>query len=112
MLAAEEAIYQNPADPLVNWDERDLLAAAAAAGLEATAGLEFEPVEMRISAAQIEQWFAPRSAGRPSYGQHLAALLSPGEIDQVASLYRRKLSEQVVVWKSPLAMVIARRKND
>ena len=112
LIAAEEAIYQNPADLLVNWDERDLQAACAAAGLEATVSLEFDPVEMRISAAQLDQWFAPRPGDRPSYGQHLASQLSSDELALVSSLYRRKLSEQVVVWRSPLAMVAARGRND
>lgn len=110
LVAAEEAIYADPDDPLVNWDIDDLRAAFSAAGLEAAISLESEMVELRITPAQLDQWFGKRADGRASYAQRLAAQLAPDELAAVSSLFRRKLSGQAVGWKSATTFVAAIRR--
>ncbi len=71
---AEEAIYADPTDPLVNWAEDDLRAAFLAANLT---GVIIESVESlaeaRITPALVDRWFATAAPGeRPSYVQRLA----------------------------------------
>ena len=75
---AEEAIYADPNDPLVNWSEDDLRAAFLAANLTEVTVEGVETVaEARISLAQLDRWFSPAAAGeRPSYVQRLASLLN------------------------------------
>ena len=106
---AEEAIYDDPDDPMVSWDASDLLAAAAAAGLEATA----DPVEASrqvvISAAVLERWFDDTPGDRLSFGQRLALLLTPEELTQVRALFSRQLRDQTVTWSSRLVYLKARR---
>ena len=82
---AEEAIYADPADPLVNWSEDDLRAAFLAANLTEVTVEGVETVaEARISPAMLDRWFGPAAAGeRPSYAQRLASLLKPDEIAAV-----------------------------
>jgi putative ATPase len=108
---AEEAIYADPNDPLVNWSEDDLRAAFLAANLTEVTVEGVETVaEARISSAQLDRWFSLATVGeRPSYVQRLASLLKPDEIAAVEALYRRKLTGAAVPWRSVTAYVVARR---
>ncbi len=108
---AEEAIYTDPADPLVNWVEDDLRAAFLAANLTEVTVEPVESVaEARITPALVDRWFSTAPTGeRPSYVQRLASLLKPDEIAAVEALYRRKLTGQAVPWRSVTAYVVARR---
>ena len=108
---AEEAIYADPNDPLVNWAEEDLRDAFLAANLTEVIVEGVETVaEARISPALLDRWFCPATAGeRLSYVQRLAFLLKPDEIAAVEALYRRKLTGAAVPWRSVTAYVVARR---
>jgi len=111
--AAEEAIYADPADPLVMWTAADLAALLAAAGL---ADVQVEPVETvadaRIGPALLDRWFAPMPTGeRPSYVQRLAAALDADEIAAVERLYRGSLTGATVAWRSVTVYVVGRRNR-
>ncbi len=107
---AEEAIYADRDDPLVNWAEDDLRPAFLAANLtEVTVESAETVAEARISPAQLDRWFSPAPAGeRPSYAQRLAARLNADELAAVEALYRRKLTGATVPWRSVTAYVVAR----
>jgi len=107
---AEEAIYADPDDPLVNWAEDELRTAFGDAGLAeiVVEGVE-SFAEARIAPAMLDRWFGPAPAGeRLSYGQRLAARLNTAEIAAVEALYRRALTGQTVPWRSVVAYVVAR----
>ncbi len=115
--AAEEAIYTDPADPLVNWTAADLAALWEAAGL---ADVRVEPVETtadaRIGPALLDRWFTAAGAAagaavgeRPSYVQRLAAALDADEIAAVERLYRGSLTGATVAWRSVTAYVVGRK---
>ena len=110
LVAAEEAIYAAPDDPLVNWAEEDLRGAFLAAGLtEVTVQSQEQVVESHITPALLTRWFTPASAGeRPSYSQRLAALLDPDEVAAVHDLYARTLTGQTVPWRSVIAYLVGR----
>ncbi|MCI0394023.1 MAG: AAA family ATPase [Chloroflexi bacterium] len=131
--AAEEEIYRDPADPLVNWDEANLAAEVAAAGFSnVQLQVEKQVEQRRITAAHLERWFGlaegqergshdqvaknPKSkiqnlkleGERLNYVERLqAAGLRPKELEQVAALYRRQLHDQVVGWPTTVAFLIA-----
>ncbi len=107
---AEEAIYADPADPLVNWAEEELRAACTEANLTAVTIESAETVtEARISPAMLDRWFSAAPAGeRPSYAQRLAARLGVDEMAAVEALFRRKLTGATVGWRSVTAYVTAR----
>ncbi|MCL4871796.1 MAG: AAA family ATPase [Anaerolineae bacterium] len=109
--AGEEAIYADPDDPLVNWDEGDVLAWAAAANLTILQQYQETQVEQRrLTPAHLERWFGHGSLadGRPRYGQRLlAAGLTPIELEQIAALYRRQLTDQTVNWHTRHLYLIA-----
>jgi putative ATPase len=97
---AEEAIYTNPGDPLVNWDEADLEADLQAAGFTQVHLQVEKQIEARpITAEQLARWFQSESDERPSYAQHLAkGGLKTAEIEKIANLYERQLLKQTVNW--------------
>lgn len=113
VAAAEETIYYDGADPLVNWDEGDLEAALQASGLAVQLVVEKQMEQRRITGAHLSRWFpaAETFQARPSYAHHLrAAGLTDEELAQVAALYRRQLQEQTVPWHSTVAYVLAAGK--
>jgi putative ATPase len=107
---AEEAIYHDPDDPLVNWDTADLQAAIQAAGLTISRVQVEKQVEERpITATHLERWFGEAgNASRPTYGQRLvAAGLTPAQLEQVATLYRRQLLDHTLPWQTTLLYLVA-----
>jgi putative ATPase len=123
LIKAEEAIYTRSDDPLVSWDVDDLAALWEATGLHVELTSETEVTEVRVSAGLLARWFGDTSAvprpggtrgagqdGRPSYAQHLSALLNPTEIEQVRALFQRQLLNQTVAWHSRTVYVVARTR--
>jgi putative ATPase len=112
--AAEEGIYSDETDPLVNWDESDLEAAFHETEL---AQLEIKVEELtnqrRITAEHLSRWFGESDRnGRASYGRRLVdAGLTPAELDQVAHVYRRQLLDQTVDWGSAIAYIVTTRSG-
>lgn len=108
---AEEAIYHDASDPLVNWQEDDLQAALQAAGFaDVTVQLAKDTQQRRITADQVTRWFAEDVAenGRLTYGQRLrAGGVTAVQLKTVATLYRQQLQEQTVNWQQVTAYVVA-----
>jgi len=102
---AEEAIYQNEEDPMVNWDNISLKQNLSEAGLEAK--LEQEPLitSMLITPKLIQHWFAEGETDivRSSYRSHLKKILLDYEIDCVRAVIEQKLCHQTVEWSSIVA---------
>jgi putative ATPase len=114
LVAAEEAIYAQDEDPLVNWEAGVLRDAALEAGLEAVS-LEEETheAEMLVSSGTLDRWFGSGTeGGRPSYAEHLGRLLSKDQVAPVEALFRRQLTGQAISWRSRLAFLTARRPLD
>jgi putative ATPase len=109
LTAAEEAIYTRSDDPLVSWDADDLAALWEPTGLHVELTSETEITEVRVSAALLARWFGDVSTdGRPTYAQHLAAHLTPAEIEEVRALFQRHLLNQTVAWHSRTVYLEAR----
>ena len=134
VVAAEEAIYADAADPLVNWDADDLRAALAGAGLgDARVNVETQTEERLITAGHLERWFTPSpspregvgedstkdplpkgegTGARLSYGQRLlAGGLSAVEVGKVEKLFREQLAEQTVGWRTQIVYLRAEKET-
>jgi putative ATPase len=98
VVTAEEAIYTNRADPLVNWDTDELVQLFRGAGLAVMASVVEEGSELQVTPGVLERWFAPAKTERPSYGDYLARTLTPAEVAQVRGLFARQLLNQTVRW--------------
>jgi putative ATPase len=108
LVAAEEAIYSDKLDPMVNWDTDELRLAFESVGLVVEVDEERELTQMHITSALIERWFTATSAtNRPSYAAHLAKNLREEEIRAVKELFNRSLLHQTVNWESAIAFVRA-----
>lgn len=106
LIQAEAAIYTNAADPLVNWDENDLVQLFQNAGFTVELALSEESSELQVTPSVIERWFAPAQANRPSYGDHLGKQLSAAEVAQVRTLFTRQLSNQTVQWTGKTSYLV------
>ena len=102
LIEAEEAIYANPNDPMVNWAASDLRAALVEAGFaEVQIFEETQTVNLRLGGEHIARWFgAAEAGGRLTYAGHLQKQLSAAEVAQVRALFEAQLQGQVVAWQS------------
>jgi putative ATPase len=110
LVDAEESIYTNATDPMVNWDEQELVNSFEAAGLSVEMHREETQTEVRITPALLDRWFnQPGKDDRPTYATHLASYLSEQEIATVRDRFTRHLRNQVVPWKSTITFIKANR---
>ena len=111
LIAAEESIYADAADGLVNWDEDTLQAALCDAfPEEAQAGrVSMESIDtdtdVRISDALIRRWFGPALGERKSYAERLAERMQPSEVEQLERWIRGQLLNRTVVWRRRTALM-------
>jgi len=110
LVKAEEAIYQNVDDAMVNWNEDELRSLFQNAGLTAEVQLEATQTDLQITPALLERWFSTGGdpcgiceAARPSYGDRLANVLNAAEQATVQAIFRRTLTNQMVKWKGAIA---------
>jgi putative ATPase len=106
LVKAEEAIYQNELDPMVNWDVADLTSLFQAAGLTADVQVEHTKTEIRITKTLLDRWFEPGKE-RPSYADQLAKSLAPSAIVAVRDAFAQQLSNRMVNWEGAIAFVRA-----
>ncbi|MBN2449587.1 MAG: AAA family ATPase [Lentisphaeria bacterium] len=99
---AEEAIYDDPGDAMVNWDAPDLEAWARAAGFrDLTLEVHTVRTPLPVTRGVLQRWFTTSPAGsRASYAQRLALHLCPEEVAAVEALYRQSLAGRTVPWQS------------
>jgi putative ATPase len=107
VIEAEEGIYGETSDPLVNWTAGDLQRDLEAAGFETVAVQEEdEESEALINPAAIEGWFAEDpDRERPSYAQHLLGRITAEELAEVQVLFQRQLAGQSVPWRTQIAFI-------
>ncbi|CAN5831376.1 AAA family ATPase [soil metagenome] len=110
MIQAEEAIYQDANDPLVNWDADALVKWVEAAGFVVTPKIEEEHNEIQVTPGVLERWFAPSTTNRPSYADRLAKQLTAPEVASVRLLFEQQLLNQVVTWHSRLIYLTATQR--
>ena len=115
-IVAEEAIYEDSHDPMVNWTRDDLAHAFDQAGLfikhfhsEQTA------IEILVTNTVLARWFPEvngdsRKPVRPSYRERLADLLSPDEVDQIQRHITLKLAGKQIRWTSESIYLVANRR--
>ncbi len=105
---AEEAIYAEVDEPLVNWDVEMLVGWFKDAGFAVEWSLEYDNSEMQVTAGVIERWFAPSTTGKLSYGQRLAGQLINDEVQQVRALFEQQLLNKRVTWVGQIAFLLCK----
>jgi putative ATPase len=105
---AEEAIYRQSDDPMVNWDEASLQQAFEAAGLAAQVSVERKHSETQMTPALLARWFTPAGGGeRPSYVDRLRQRLDASECALVETAFRQQLTNRAVPWETTTAYLAA-----
>jgi len=106
---AEEAIYADAGDPLVNWEAADLERLLIESGFgEVTVEVEAQTSDLLVSPAVLGRWFAPDAErDRPSYAQHLLRGITPQELAAVKAEFQRQLAGQTVPWRTEAAFLTA-----
>ncbi len=104
-IAAEEAIYADSADALVNWDEDTIEAALFAAfPAQAQSGrVSIERIDadtdVLISEGMVRRWFGPALGDRRSYAERLAEGMGPEEVEQIEGWVRGQLLNRTLLWR-------------
>ncbi|MCL4261569.1 MAG: AAA family ATPase [Anaerolineae bacterium] len=113
VTAAEETIYHDESDPLVNWDEADVQTALTAVGFtHIHAQLETETSQRQITEAHLGRWFGEGEGERLGYGRRLqAGGLTKKETSQVETIYRQQLLGRVVEWSTAVTFILAALKQ-
>lgn len=109
LVAAEEAIYTNSSDPMLNWNAEDLRTSFEVAGLKVEVVLEQSSTLMHITSAFLNRLFTS-NANRPSYLDRLALTLTPQELKAIKDIFTQRLLNQTVNWESSIAFVQAWQK--
>ncbi|OLP16121.1 AAA family ATPase [Leptolyngbya sp. 'hensonii'] len=105
-VAAEETIYADATDPMVNWTPADLQIAFATAGLKAEIACEPILTDTRMSDSLFDRWFK-QTGDRPSYATRLSQSLKPSEIKQIRDLMHQQLCDRIIPWASTIALIKA-----
>ncbi|MBO4528857.1 MAG: AAA family ATPase [Victivallales bacterium] len=100
---AEDDIYANPDDPLVNWDEKTLASYFENAG-RSIKNIELQSFtrEIIISSAQLQHWFdnAPGS-----FRSRLLKLCTEDDVDNFFNAVRTELLNHKVQWTTQVAFL-------
>ncbi|MFW5814108.1 MAG: AAA family ATPase [Spirochaetota bacterium] len=108
--AAEESLFSDPANALVNWDAGDLERSLADAGWTVETSELIESRETRyLAREQIDRWLDPDRPG--GLGAALAAQ-SPADREAAAGLLRTRLAGKTVEWKTVFALLIASYRDE
>lgn len=108
---AEETIYQNTENPLINWNERDLKNLLKKESFEKVEiQLGEHKRDKRITASLIDHWFSPKEGEKASYADHLLKRVSREELREVQEYFKDRLKGRIVPWFSKIAYISGRRR--
>jgi putative ATPase len=110
LTRAEEAIYAQANDPMVNWDGADLQSLFEANGFAVSLEVESTSTELLITQSLLDRWFSKGSESQPTYTDHLGRSLSTAEINQLLTAFQR-LRNQTVQWAGAIAFIHATQPN-
>ncbi len=95
LKSAEDSIYSQPDNPLVNWNEENIVQAAKESGLKYVHSIETITEKRLISAEDMNKWFEPGG----SYGSALKDLLSVDDISRLVQIISAAASGKTVAWQ-------------
>ncbi len=105
LKTAEEAIYDDKLDPMINWDSFDLQRDLEKLGLTVKIEQERSLTSILITPTLLERWFAKtqKSEARLTYRRHLEKILTNEEVAVVRKAFTQQLCHQTVTWSSTIA---------
>jgi putative ATPase len=107
LAKAEESIYTDRNNPLVNWSEEDFCGFVENAGFNVMKRDSRRFADRRtIRSEDIERWFAPQSG---SYATGASALLSSTELERLRKICSEQLAGGEFDWQSTVLFLNARK---
>jgi putative ATPase len=103
---AEDQIYNNLNDAMVNWDISDLQHYFEQAGFVATVQTECSTSQSLITATLLDRWFSTKLEPA-SYRDRLSLVLKPDDIAIIETAFRHTLLNKTVNWSSTIGFVHA-----
>ncbi|MCY3760227.1 MAG: AAA family ATPase [Gemmatimonadetes bacterium] len=108
VISAEEAIYDDPDNPRVNWEEEDLKRLLQEAGFETVEyATEERTTVRRIATRQLGHWFNPGGEKHPTFARYLHRQLDNATLRQVRGLFERQLNGSKVRWTATYSLFSA-----
>ncbi|MBE9228614.1 AAA family ATPase [Phormidium sp. LEGE 05292] len=107
LVMAEESIYADPSDSMVNWDVEDLQKAFLSVGLTVEIFPEHLQTNLHITPSLLERWFINSNSSRPTLAERLAQILSQKEVGKIQELFTRYLLHQTLPWSTTVVFVKA-----
>jgi putative ATPase len=107
LVMAEEAIYADSSDAMVNWDVEDLQKAFLFAGLSVEVFPERFQTNLHITPGLLERWFQISNYPRPTLAMRLAQTLYQKEVEKIQELFTRYLLHQTLPWSTTVVFVKA-----
>ena len=105
---AEERLYGNSENPLVNWNAENLQDAAASAGLEVSLSRKYITETRTIGPGDLDSWLNPDGAG---YGKYLSENLPEEDFSSLCGTIRERLSGRSVSWRLSYIFISAVKKQ-
>ena len=106
--SAEEAIYSDPDNPRVNWDDDDLSVLLNKAGFAApTCERETWTSTRRITPQHLGHWFNPGGEKHRTFAHYLRRQLEAEEVQTVRKFFERKLTNNDVRWTTTVLFLTA-----
>ena len=107
LAAAEEAIYAS----LRSLSTTDVAELATRAGLvDVAVSPTVVTTSERLARSTVTGWFE-RGVDGPSYADHLAAHLTPDELDEVRAAFIRSLADKDTAWAASYYVLLARQPS-
>ncbi|MBE9210354.1 AAA family ATPase [Nostoc sp. LEGE 06077] len=106
LVDAEEAMYANQSDSMLNWDADDLRNAFASTGLTVDMVVKHNSMQMNLSSAFLERLFATKGI-RPSYAERLGEKLTVEELEKLKLTFTQYLLNQTIDWQSVIVFLKA-----
>lgn len=104
LIEAEALLYNNPADPMLNWSAADLQQAFESSGFTCAIEVAKFESEVLISPERLQQWMGAGSKYSDRLAQHG---LTQSQIDRIRLTFSQQLSQQKVNWTRSIAFIEA-----
>ena len=109
LVSAEESIYTNADDPMVNWEVEDLQHWFEKQGLKVSLERMQNQTDIHITSGLLTRWFSstPVEIEKLSYCDRLAQFLSKTEVAAIQQAFKLQLQNQTVNWQSQVVLITA-----
>ncbi|MEL6319779.1 MAG: AAA family ATPase [Cyanobacteria bacterium J06626_14] len=107
---AEESIYSDNSDPMVNWDADEMHHILISCGWTVAIETQSIVTEIRVTQRSLERWFS-KGTQRSSYQDHLRKWLSDSDIERIQQALAQHVVNTVVSWHGAIAFIEATRTS-